>query len=155
MIANGTASFMGWQYSIRNYYYSACVNSNTSIWVNWKINSTTYYTNNPKLFSVGGNTTVWCYFGSLPASAYKVARYKFSPSRPWKNEAITFVSYSSSSESITDHSWNFGDGNTTSSGVTSTIIQRARPTFPRLRHPLPVSKESSYSKSSEPNFWAN
>lgn len=50
-----------------------------------------------------------------------VASYNWSPGNPSINQLITFTSYSSSSSSITDFSWNFGDGNTTHGAGYSSI----------------------------------
>jgi hypothetical protein len=54
----------------------------------------------------------------VAAFTYSISRFEFSPSNPGNTTMILFNgSQSYSTEAITDFSWNFGDGNVTSSGA--------------------------------------
>lgn len=54
------------------------------------------------------------------ASPYIVSRFKYNPARPYVGESISFNgSYSESSDTITNYSWTFGDGDSNSSAEVS------------------------------------
>lgn len=58
----------------------------------------------------------------VAAFTYSISRFEFSPSNPGNTTVIMFNgSQSYSTEAITDFSWNFGDGNVTSSGAQNWI----------------------------------
>jgi hypothetical protein len=108
------------QYSVTSLSLGALGSVNYALisW-NWSDLSTGSSTSNPLTFNVCNRTTVWAHFQGVGAGfTYAIARFEFSPSNPGNTTQILFNgSQSYFTEAITDYSWNFGDGNTTSSAA--------------------------------------
>lgn len=90
--------------------------------INWT-NSQDSSTNNPCEFTVTNQTVITSIFMELGGGGepYIIASFNFTVTNPVPDESVFFDgSMSSSSSSITEFSWNFGDGNTTA-GAYETI----------------------------------
>src|SRR5215467_10738140 len=100
--------------------------ASTSSWTNF-----TFTASLGTVFSHGGTFLYECrqhphfMYGNFKFIAGPVAAFTHSPPTPLVRHPVLFnasTSWPSTGNTTTGHSWNFGDGNTTSSGATSTII---------------------------------
>ena len=143
---NATGWAQGNATGYSNGYNAGWAAGNTTGWTNG--NSTGYTQGWNSGNSTGwaqGNSTGWSqgnvtgysngYSAGFAAGQASVtwitAAFNFTATNPVVGQAATFTSYSSSSSSITNYSWNFGDGNTTEGNfATITHAFHANTTYP-------------------------